>query len=245
MSTVNSMKKNTSYVGTFHKTGTVLLGGIFADLNAQQKLQLWRSDHHPLAEPETWDINFHYDSKFIQSGHYAELPPDARIVISVRDPRDLLISGARYHQDSKEEWLHKPQERFDGKTYQEAINALETQDDRLLFELKYSSGGVVKRMQQVPWGDPRIMRVKLEDLMVDKELRLFEDLFRYLGMRGDLLSAALEQAKARSLFSKPKQSHSRGGVSGEWKSRLSPRVQEAFNDAFPDAVKLLGYPMGA
>lgn len=236
------MKPNTAFVGTFHKTGTVLLGTIFGTLNAQKRIRLWRSDWQA-KELQNWDVQFHYDSRFALPRHIADLPKDARVVISVRDPRDLLVSATRYHADSTEPWLHEPQARFDGRTYQEVLSALKTRDEKLLFELNHSSGNVIHRMLQVPWADHRILRVRLEDLMADRDLMQFEKLFTHLGMSGGLLEAALEAARRHSLFNAPARSHShsRGGFAGEWQDRLSKEVAAAFEAKFPNAPSILGY----
>lgn len=228
------------YVGTFHKSDTVLLSLILAGLHKKGFVKLWRSDWVK-DEPQTWDVNFHYHSEFMFGESLYRIPENARNVISVRDPRDLLVSATRYHCDSKESWLHTPRDSFEGMTYQERINAQSSWEEKLLFEMRHSSGHMIKRMEQVPYDDQRVMRVKLEDLMVDTTLDVFDRVFRHIGFKGLCLNAALEYAKELSLFSKPESRHSRGGYPGEWRDKMSDSVQRAFNVRFPNAPGRLGY----
>ena len=234
------MEPGTAFVGTFHKTGTVLLGKIFRGLDRKGLLQLWRSDRHP-EEPRSWDIRFHHASAFVLGGNLATLPETAKVVISVRDPRDLVVSAVRYHQDAQEAWLHQPQARFGGKTYQAVLTGLATMEEKMLFEMKHSSGNVIRNMVAVPWADSRIMRVKLEDLMQDRDLVHFETLFRHLGMSGDMLDVALAMARRKSLFNNPGQAHVRGGYAQEWRQKFPAPVLAAFEEMFPDAPGVLGY----
>lgn len=234
------MNSKAAYVGTFHKTGTVLLGLILGELQKGGFIKLWRSDWVE-EEPVTWDVNFHYHSEFMFGEEYTRIPDSAKIVISVRDPRDLLVSGTRYHCDSKENWLHVPRSKFNGMTYQERINALSSWEEKLLFEMQHSSGNVIRKMLQVPFEDSRVIRVRLEDLMVDTDLEVFEVMFRHIGFEDARLDAALEFATKLSLFSKPKSVHSRGGYPGEWRERMPTSVQKEFHHRFPNAAELLGY----
>lgn len=234
------MNRKTAYVGTFHKTGTVLLGMILGEMHKNGFIKLWRSDWVE-EEPDFCDINFHYHSEFMFGDRFTRLPDDAAIVISVRDPRDLLVSGTRYHCDSEESWLHIPQDKFNGLTYQERINALPTWEDQLLFEMQHSSGNVIRRMLQVSYADPRVMRVRLEDLMVDTTLEVFEAMFRHIGFKDSCLDVALEFAQKQSLFSNPKSRHSRGGYPGEWQERIPAFVLREFDNRFPNAAVRLGY----
>jgi hypothetical protein len=42
----------------------------------------------------------------------------------IRDPRDVIVSGANYHCKADEPWLHIPEKRFGGLTYHQKINSL-------------------------------------------------------------------------------------------------------------------------
>jgi hypothetical protein len=234
------MRSKSAFVGTFHKTGTVLLGKILGELHNRGHIQLWRSDWNAL-EPESWMVNFHYHSAFMFGEAFGRIPHAARILISVRDPRDLLVSATRYHVDSKEEWLREPREKFGGLTYQEKINSLVTWEQQLHFELEHSTGNMIKRMSEVPLGDARVMCVKLEDLMVDYDLGLFRKMFVHIGMKEDLLEEALSCAYRNSLFANSKSRHSRGGFAGEWKDKLPQSVMAKLDQRFSGIVEKLGY----
>lgn len=42
-----------------------------------------------------------------------------RVVMSVRDPRDIAVSAYFYHKVSSESWLHMPRAEFDGRSLQQ------------------------------------------------------------------------------------------------------------------------------
>ncbi len=90
-------------VGTFHKSGTVLMQSIWAQACRSMGIAIWMMNRHSKPPNPNWQVAFHYDSEF------GDLPLQHlhRGLIVIRDPRDLLISGMHYHRKSQELWLHQ------------------------------------------------------------------------------------------------------------------------------------------
>ena len=94
---------------------------------------------------------------------------------------DVAISCATYHQFSEEEWLHRPWEEYQGRTYQEVINSLPTFRDRIRFELHNVAGSEIRDMTRLV-GRPGFMDVKYEDLIRDRSLAYWREILVFLGL---------------------------------------------------------------
>ncbi|WP_333835063.1 hypothetical protein [Rubrimonas sp.] len=233
-----------SRIGTFHKTGTVLWSTILRDLQRDVRLRVWWSSRarSPLLG---WDIEFNDHASF----RHAD--PSAPTLICVRDPRDVVLSAARYHVRADEPWLTMPTHRYPGDywptlgaTYREAINALPTIEERVVFEMDHSGGRTVRAMVAAKERHPDAMIVRLEDLMVDADLSLFRSCFRLLGLRDELMPAAAEAARRNSIFGgvAEKRAHVQSGRAGVWREAFDDRLTAAFAERFGDAADRLGYP---
>src|ERR1700749_2106032 len=122
------------FIGTFHKTGTILMEGIWDRGASQLGLKLFkpRVDFWRNRGPLTADFDVLFDgaSRFLRHGK--RFRAAWRGVVCIRDPRDLIVSAGLYHLNAPERWLHRPSERFGGKTYQEALRALPDNETRFL-----------------------------------------------------------------------------------------------------------------
>lgn len=229
------MPEHKILVGTFHKTGTVLMRNILKAISEEFGLRFWEQGREP---GDGWDIRFHGASAFRQ-----ELLLPHRGVVVVRDPRDVVISAAHFHGRGREAWLHKPDPRFGGMTYQEKINSLADDDERYIFEMSHFSGPVIHDMLERGRPRPHFMIVRFEDLVTDIDLRHFRAIFDHLRLPSAILPRWLEVANRYSLFSgkvKP-HLHVRSGKPGEWRDTLSDRVLAEFETRFGNAAELLGY----
>lgn len=234
------------FVGTFHKTGTVLLASVFRLLSHrlglvfwQPKAEVWKQGKS--AAPDfDWDICFDSLSRFLVDETL--FTGDLRCVISLRDPRDVVISSALYHLTSPEKWLHRPREEFDGKTYQQALAALVGDHERLVFEMDHSAARTIKRMLAVDQSDRRIHVVRLDRLIVDLDFQEYRRMFEFLGFDGRALEVCLDAAHARSAPHRDvRPGHFHHGDSAVWKQRFTPALAQAFEARFPGAVERLGY----
>lgn len=162
----------------------------------------------------------------------------------VRDPRDLILSAARYHTRSDEQWLHRPSDKFGGKTYSEAINALENFKDQLSFEMDNSSGQQIMTMANFEF-DSTIEMVKYEDLIQDYETTFFGGLLDRLGFSDDEeIKVGREVFWENALFGglkENKPSHFTNGAVAQWETQFTDVMLERFNERFAEPTRALGY----
>jgi hypothetical protein len=236
---VESRVRQKIFIGSFHKSGSVLMADIWTRAAERLDLKLWPMHDQSVREPDHWDVCFHWQSDF------GDAPAGVKHkgILVIRDPRDVIISGAHYHCKAAESWLHTPDERLGGMTYQQKINSLPSTEDRLLFELEHAGGETVQEMLAAIKKYPSFRIVKFENLITDYDLMEFHKLFSFLGFRGADIPALLSIAFENSIFSGnvPKSGHVRSGRPGQWKTDFSPRVLAAFEAAFGDAPRRLGY----
>ena len=228
-------------VGTFHKTGTALMHKILARLSVTTGAGLWiaAADRE---EPGRWDICFDWQSEFrAESADPARLPT----LVLLRDPRDVLLSSMRYHRTADEHWLTMPRAEWGGQSYRDRINALADDRARLLFELEHTSGRTIARMLAVR-ADPahrKTLFVRIEELMEDRSMGLFREIFRHLGIHETHVPRAMRIAGNNALFNAHahRGGHIGSGKTREWVSELDAVVLERFRERFPDAPRRLGY----
>jgi hypothetical protein len=144
--------------------------------------------------------------------------------------------------NAEEMWLHQPLDEFDGLTYQEKLNSYNSLDDQILFEMEHASHTVIKRMLEWDYDNPSFMELKYEDLIVDTDLRLFHDVFVFLGFDGKSIPDLLKIAFDNSIFSGNLTStHIRSGKNGQWNKYFKPIHIQRFYELFGDSITKLGY----
>ncbi len=226
-------------VGTFHKTGTSLMRKVFREVAKKHALRFWRRSKD--REPDAWDICFDDHSSFLEAGL---LGKRSRCVISIRDPRDIVISAARYHVWAREPWLDVPRRIYNGRSYREAIASLPTERERFIFEMDNSSGGTIKRMLAIDQADERILVVRLDDLIVDRDYVQFGRIFRFLGFSEEVVPSCLAVARRHSLFDKKFKSndHVQHTTPALWRTEFDDDLNAEFASRFGSAIEQLGYP---
>lgn len=232
------------FVGTFHKTGTSLMLNLCRDLARARGLVLYRRARAPALEHGAWDICFDHESRF------DDLPArhPHRGVLCLRDPRDVVVSAMHYHLRADEKFLHRPDPRFGGRTYQQALLAEPDTEGRLLFELRHRSAETIRHMLRATAAYPGFHRTRLEWLVTTDAPAEWQRVFTALGFPAADLPALLQLAARRSLANPAavvRQGHARGGSGGEWRAAFTPAVSAAFASAFGDAPARLGYGLDA
>jgi hypothetical protein len=226
------------FIGTFHKTGHALISAILQQAVRRLGLKLWPM-HRQIEEPDAWGIGYHYHSQF------GDTPAKVRHrgVLVIRDPRDVIISGANYHCKADEPWLHLPEKRFGSLTYHQKINSLTSVEDRLIFEMENMGRQTIEQMLAAIESYPDFQIVKLETLMTDYDLMEFHKIFSFLGFHGADVPVLLAIALTNSVFSGSVKSsvHVRSGRPAQWRTQFTPRVLAAFSTAFGEAPVYLGY----
>lgn len=227
-------------LGTFHKTGTVLWGRILRAAEKKGLLKTWRM--HEGTMPDSYDLAFDMYSTRLFTMLEAD-PCNARAVFCVRDPRDVIVSAAYYHQVSDEPWLHVSRKDFGGLTYQQKINSLSDMQARFQFELEHASRPVIQNMLKIPFSSPNVFVTRLERLVVDDKLEEFGRIFEFLGLDDPKVRQLKIIARSKSLFSGKiaNSTHVRSGKPAQYLSEFSEETLEMFDAAFDSAVESLGY----
>lgn len=222
---------------THHKAGTIWFGKMLYRIARAYGLKF--EHRNELRSVTRADLFFCDHSVF----DWDLVPEGARFVHLVRDPRDMLVSATFYHQSAQEEWLLKPQSKFEGKTYQEAIKQLPSLEEKLLFEMNGSHAYALKIMKAWNYNKPACLEIRYEDFIEDYDLVQTTNLFRFIGIPGHALGNAMTIAYQTSLFphSRLKTTHVRSGKVNQWKKHFTRAVAQEFEDRHGPLLRLLGY----
>lgn len=236
-------KSKLIFHGTYHKMGTVWMMRVLEKVASQWDLNLQKSNEHgETAGPDTHII-------FANHSHL-DLDQLGDFVGShmIRDPRDCVVSGYFYHLWTDEAWALRPQERFDGLSYQEHLNQL-NQHDGLMEEIKSFAVYVdTYKMREWDYRDSRILEIQYEDLLAN-EKTVFANLFSHYGFSDKAIRKAVGLAQqcsfkkvtGRSLGHSKRKSHLRSGRPGEWKDVLSEDHLRTISNSFGDLIEQMGY----
>jgi hypothetical protein len=227
-------------VGTHHKTGTKWMLQLFEGFCAALGERLHSGPQGQLPPATRVFFQDHSRFDFTTLGR-----PDPGLHL-IRDPRDVLISGARYHARASEPWLHQRRRRFWGLTYQEAIRWRRSLGDAVLFEMDHAGGHTIRQMLEWDQTRPEFFEAKYEDLVEDRDLSLFRRLLLFLGYDADRLPILEAIIRKRSLFggtvSDPM--HVSDGRPQQWREVFDDRLRRRFHERFGDALERLGYDPG-
>ena len=172
--------------------------------------------------------------------------PQCRVFHLIRDPRDVIVSAMHHHRTSNEKWLHKRRRAFAGLTYQEKINSLCDDRERLRFEMQNSAGRTIRDMESWDYSLASAIEFRYEDLIGDVELTRFTQLLMHLGFEDHELDACREAVRMNSLFGaiRPQERvHIRSGQGGQWKNVFDAGLAREFLEQFGDALVNLGYEL--
>lgn len=240
---------------TNHKTGTVWLRRVFQAVARTQGKQL-----HLAQRPEDADkiralIEDGTCFLFAGNGVRPKVLDDCeaiRFVYSVRDPRDVLLSGLNYHllhsptPKSPEAIIHTPRDRFGGLTYQQKLRSLPDRLAQLRFEMTHIHSRTVKRMLAWDYSDHRNIEWRYEDMMNDVEMIRFARMLQQLGYEAKAIEDMSVAFREESLFgsrSRTAQSsqHILSGQLHRWKSELPYEFAQLYAKQFGHALVKLGY----
>ncbi len=240
-------------VGTHHKTGTVWMRRTFHRYASDRGYPVVRMNRPssveeiPGAGPALC-VNWasHFPAGFLDRA-------DVRAVHVIRDPRDVLLSGQRYHLTAKtgnEKWLARPRRAFGGRSYQEAIRALPTRVEQLLFEMRGKHAETVAEMLAWPYGHRHAIDLRFETLVTDTDCTMFRAALDRAGVTGfgpdevteyywrHALFGGLADPAARKGLVK---AHVKSGAVAQWRERLPREVAELYAAEFGAALITLGY----
>jgi hypothetical protein len=247
-------------VGTHHKTGTVWMASVFREIS--QKLAVPYLDLNNVGVPwraaaERREVLRDFVSRapgkvivFEAHSHFPDLAaidPQYRAhfrgLHMIRDPRDVAISAASYHAMAPEPWLHVPQAKFGGLSYQEKNKSFPSVKEKILFELDNANRRIVRQM--VTFENQDVFRdVKYEDMIEDIKLTAWQEILSYLGFEESEMTTVLEAVWDNSLFG-GKQSHGAHIMSGateQWRHVFDADLLTEYTNRFGAELVKLGYP---
>ncbi|WCL53977.1 sulfotransferase domain-containing protein [Gimibacter soli] len=231
-------------VGTYHKAGTVWMRAVFSEIAARLGLDFVNTPTNAFnaVTPKPGTIYFQWDSRFSPAFDRE----DVRGFRIVRDPRDIVISGAHYHMKATEPWLQVKKDRFGGLSYQEMINSLDGLDARYRFEMENFSRGTIRSMT-VSRGnramrdliERRFLMVRYETLIEDVETTMFRSICDHLDLPFELCAPIFVE---NSLFGQSvRKDHVRSGKKEQWTDAFSRAFAREFAATHQRALEKLGY----
>ena len=243
-------------VGTHHKTGTVWMRRVWRLIGEALSIPFV-----PVHNPAKWQkipttgrvIVVNWAGAFAQELFDRE---DARFLHIIRDPRDVLLSGARYHENSpgrQERFLHGARADLGGKSYQAHLQALDTVEAKLDFEMQNMHLKTLNEMLRWPYGHPRAMDLRYEDLIADEDCAQFEAVLAFFGFGAEEIATARQIYFDNSLFGglKPEAAageavgrtatHVASGKARQWPAKLPQATAELYLERHGAALVTLGY----
>ena len=125
----NDDSKSCTVVCTQHKCGTYNL--LQTMDRYHQTLPSVVPDHEPLPQCSNGDLAFFLNIKTMVPAVQFDYS-QARAMLMIRHPLDVVVSSHRFHLTAGEKWLHVPQEN--GLTYQEELNTM-NKTEGIMFEM--------------------------------------------------------------------------------------------------------------
>ena len=237
--------KNTQIVliGTYHKTGTVWMLAVFEPALAELGLPFIRDDIAATVAKGQTGVYFEDHCRIEPE----LITANTRGFRMIRDPRDVVISGAHYHSKSDEPWLHLPLDVLDGKTYHDAINGAESWQDRYRFEMQPNWGGgtTIRKMVLDKVLEQDAFRTVCYEAMIDPVGgdAAFAELLMFLGFSAVEQTVIMRHFNANRLTNVAAAGHShvRSGKTQQWRSKYTKALARDFIDIHGDALIALGY----
>jgi hypothetical protein len=248
--------KNHILVGTHHKTGTVWMLRVFRQIARALEIPMYelnprhgyldmkskRARIDEVLEKGVPTILFDEHSEFPLEGNPYGMMRGIHII---RDPRDVIISAAKFHSWSDEAWLHEPRPEFDGLTYADKINSVDDQHQKLIFEMDNASGPVIRAIDTFDSQDI-FENVKYESLITDTDLYLWHRLSVFLGFEGPEIMISMKKFWNNALFggADTNRPHIQDGSVKQFEDIFDEPLAAEFDKRFEGVLERLEYVDG-
>ncbi|MGR3485974.1 MAG: sulfotransferase domain-containing protein [Paracoccaceae bacterium] len=244
-------------IGTHHKTGTVWMRKTWRAVSADQGIpfmQLYRAAAMERLAPDGPQIVVNWSSSFPEALLARD---DVRVLHVIRDPRDVLVSGMRYHRTAplgNEKHLRKRRPDWDGMTYQDWLNALPDDHARLRFEMENIHATTLRGMLAFPYDDLKTVTLRYEDLIADHDCAAMRAALDGFGIAGLDVDRAVARYWDNSVFggladpanrSERLEGHMRAVRPAQWRTRLPRAVAATYAERHQSALERLGYATDA
>lgn len=214
------------------------------------------------------------DVVILQHGMCTASLAEAAAVQITRDPRDVVISGYDYHQQTNETWCthvpdptgplifpqvdrsqeHRPAswrqayvEGLGGRSYQDALRSL-PRPQGIEFEIERYASWTTEQMHEFRRLHPEVPVVRFEAIMSDFD-GAFERLFRLVGIPEAWLDRALEIARNDDIARQPAErveasAHTTHRGQSRWERELDDNHRRMIQERLGEAIAELGYETG-
>jgi hypothetical protein len=244
-------------IGTHHKTGTIWMRKVFRAIANDQDIpfmQCYRARRLADLAPTGPHIVVNWSASFPKQLMNMD---EARFIHIIRDPRDVLLSGMRYHRIAplgNEKFLREERAAWGGKNYQDHLNALPDDHARLIFEMENKHDTTVQEMLKWPYDafakNGRAADLKYEDLIEDTDCALFRGILEAFDIEGLDIDKAVQSYWDRSLFGglakkdnreERVAAHITSGAKAQWVTKLPREIAEPYAERYQSALETLGY----
>jgi hypothetical protein len=178
----------------------------------------------------------------------------------IRDPRDLLVSGYKYHKWCTEPWaVEVMPEKFrmnirldefrinkdlSGFSYQDLLNYVDKETGMMIELNRWRIS--FTHMWEWDYTHPKILELRYEEVF-DNEVPTFKKIFAHYGLNESQTQAGLKHVQRFSFKNQEKfgktgeKQHLSKGVSGQWQEHFFPELKDAFKKKYQDMLIKLEY----
>jgi len=202
-------------VGSYHKTGTCLIKGIFEKYCEETGCEIqFTNNFHSLKQEDL---------------------KERKSLSIIRHPYEIIMSGARYHLSGKENWLHKKSKNK--KSYFENITSLKSLEE----QINYEANNVGKKTILSIYEDIKIKRdtlfIKLENFWATESIEnLSKKISQHMNLDNEILSKIMKKLGSKKI------NFTNSNFNYTWEKHMTKNNLEYINKILPaDVLSILGY----